>query len=341
MPRRPHATLSYLQAPVDEILGKESHVRILRVLTEYEHPIPPVELAHATRLDLSGVLRALQSLADTGIVSSIGVGRGRVFHFNSAHYFAPVLQHLFDAERQRRQDLLDELQRAVQSLSPTPRSAWIEGAHAIGQDTTRDPLRVGALVHARDRHVTSERLVERLRDIERRFGITIDLVLRTKADLGTLTQEQIDTLGQVIPLHGVPPIHLLNANPSSPTSSNVEHNRQPGSRHAPETDAEKTHAPEGGGPRTHADLDAASRQVAEKVARELQRDPRVVERARRWIAHRLPKASEAERHELREWEHILTMPPHRISAFLLDPGERAIRLRQTSPFLADPHSRWT
>ena len=312
MPRRPHATLSYLQAPVDEILGKESHVRILRVLTEYEHPIPPVELAHATRLDLSGVLRALQSLADTGIVSSIGVGRGRVFHFNSAHYFAPVLQHLFDAERQRRQDLLDELQRAVQSLSPTPRSAWIEGAHAIGQDTTRDPLRVGALVHARDRHVTSERLVERLRDIERRFGITIDLVLRTKADLGTLTQEQIDALGKVIPLHGVPPIYLL-----------------------------KTHAPEGGGPRTHADLDAASRQVAEKVARELKRDPRVVERAKRWIAHRLPKASEAERHELREWEHILTMPPHRISAFLLDPGERAIRLRQTSPFLADPHSRWT
>lgn len=307
---------------IDEILGKESHVRILRVLTDYDHPLPPVELAHETRLDLSGVLRSLESLAEIGIVRAIGVGRGRVMQFDTTHYFAPVLQHLFDAERQRRRDLLDELQRAVQSVTPSPRAAWIEGQHAVGHDTVRDPLRVGVLVHVRDRHAIADVLVERLRDIEHRFGITIDLILRTRADLATLSPEQIDELGKVLPLHGVPPIHLADAD--LPTSA-----------------GEEADAPEGLRPRTHEELDRASRLSAEGVARALRRDPRVIERAKRWLAHRLPQASDAERHELREWEHILTMPPHRISAFLLDPGERATRLRQTSPFESTVLSRDT
>ena len=318
MSRRAQTTLSVLHAPMDGILGKTSHVRLLRVLTEYEHPIPPVQLAHETRLDLSGVLRAIKSLAETGIVESIGVGGGRLFAFNTTHYFAPVIRQLFDAERRRRQDLFDALQRAVQTVQPAPRAAWIAGPHAVGQDTLHDAMRVGVLVNVRDRHGTTEVLVERARDIERRFGLTIDLVLYTMADLATLTEVQLDALRNVRLIDGVPPVHLVDAGPAVTAYD----------------DAEPVAAPAKHLPRTHAQLDLESRRSAEAMARAIERDPRVVERATRWIAQRLPQASEAERHALREWAHILTMPTHRIVAFLRDPGERATRLRQTSPFHA-------
>ena len=316
MTRRAQTTLSSLQAPVDALLGTASHVRILRVLTEFEHPIPPVELARETRLDLSGVLRAIKRLAESGIVRTIGVGGGRVIQFNTTHYFAPVVQQLFDAERKRCQELFDALQQTALSVVPTPRAAWIEGPHALGQDTGRDALRVAVLVHVRDRETTANVLTERLRAIERTFGLTVDLVLRTMADLMTLTPEQRDALHHVRLIYGVPPIHLVDDNGSLAGGAGNDR-------------AEQREA------RTHSQLDLEIRRSAERIVREIERDPRVVERAKRWVAHRIGQASASERHELHEWAHILTMPPHRIGALLRDPGERATRLRQTSPFITD------
>lgn len=315
MTRRAQTTLSAVQAPVDALLGTASHVRILRVLTEFEHPIPPVELARETRLDLSGVLRAIKRLAESGIVRTIGVGGGRVIQFNTTHYFAPVVQQLFDAERKRCQELFDALQQAVLSVVPTPRAAWIEGPHALGQDTGRDALRVAVLVHVRDRETTANVLAERLRAIERTFGLTVDLGLRTMADLMTLTPEQRDALHHVRLIYGVPPIHLVDDDSRAGGDGNdgAEHREA----------------------KTHSQLDLEIRRSAERIVREIERDPRVVERAKRWVAHRLGQASASERHELHEWAHILTMPPHRIGALLRDPGERATRLRQTSPFITD------
>lgn len=315
MTRRAQTTLSAVQAPVDALLGTASHVRILRVLTEFEHPIPPVELARETRLDLSGVLRAIKRLAESGIVRTIGVGGGRVIQFNTTHYFAPVVQQLFDAERKRCQELFDALQQTALSVVPTPRAAWIEGPHALGQDTGRDALRVAVLVHVRDRETTANVLAERLRAIERTFGLTVDLGLRTMADLMTLTPEQRDALHHVRLIYGVPPIHLVDDDSRAGGAGNDR---------AEQRDA-----------RTHSQLDLEIRRSAERIVREIERDPRVVERAKRWVAHRLGQASASERHELHEWAHILTMPPHRIGALLRDPGERATRLRQTSPFISD------
>ena len=329
---------------MDVILGQESHVRILRVLTEYEHPIPPVELAHQTRLDLSGVLRALDRLEDAGVTTSLGVGRGRVIRFNTEHYFASVLRAVFDAERARRQRLLDALQDAARSLDPPPRAVWIEGPHAWEADTVLDPLRIGVLVDVRDRHATTDRLGERLREIERRFDLTTELVPRTVADLGTATPEQLDELRRVLPVYGVPPWLVVDGDRAGSGSDaadlgdgrdgvdTVAVGGQTVGRHPPAP-------PNRRGPRTHAELDLTSRQTAARIAHLLKRDPRLVERARRWLEHRLSQASEAERHELREWGHILDMPAHRVRAFLLDPGERATRLRQTSPFVAvlTPH----
>ena len=302
MPRRALTPLSYLDAPLDELLGQVSHVRILRVLTESEHPLPPGELARATRLNLSGVLRAIDRLSHLGIVRSLGAGGRRVIELSPAHAFAPVLRALFNAERQRRRMLIDSLKELMASATPAPRAAWIEGPHASGEDSVHDALRLGVLTTARERHAVAEQLSGGIRDLERRFDLTIDLLVRTRADVETMPPEQQSAVREVTLLYGVLP--LAAPSPSDTSAAT-----------------------------THADLDARSGAQAERVAKAITRDPRLIAGAKRWVQQRLQQASAAEAHELREWEHILTLPPHRIAAFLRDPGERATRLRQTTPFV--------
>ncbi len=306
MPRRALTPLSYLDAPLDELLGQVSHVRILRVLSESEHPLPPGELARATRLNLSGVLRVIDRLAQLGIVRAIGAGGRRVIELSPTHAFAPILRTLFEAERQRRRMLIASLQELMKSITPAPRAAWIEGPHANGIDSEHDTLRLGVLTTVRERRVLAEQLTGRLRDLERRFDLTIDLLVRTRADLETMTADLQDAVREATLLYGVLP---LAAGVSPP--------------HGDELPAAKT----------HGDLDERSRAQGERVAKAISRDPRLIDVAQRWVQQRLQQASAAEAHELREWEYILTLPPHRIAAFLRDPGERATRLRQTTPFV--------
>ena len=306
MPRRALTPLSYLDAPLDELLGQVSHVRILRVLSESGHPLPPGELARATRLNLSGVLRAIDRLAHLGIVRALGAGGRQVIELSPAHAFAPVLRALFDAERQRRRMLIASLQELMKSIIPAPPAAWIEGPHANGMDSAHDALRLGVLTTVRERHAVAEQLTGRLRDLERRFDLSIDLLVRTRADLETMTADRQDAVRDATLLYGVLP---LSAGVLPP--------------HDDEPPAAKT----------HGDLDERSRAQAERVAKAITRDQRLIDAAQRWVQQRLQHASAAEAHELREWEHILTLPPHRIAAFLRDPGERATRLRQTTPFV--------
>lgn len=302
MTRRALTPLSYLDAPLDELLGQVSHVRILRVLSESEHPLPPGELARATRLNLSGVLRAIDRLAHLGIVRSLGAGGRRVIELSPAHAFAPVLRALFDAERRQRRLLLDALKALISSATPTPRAAWMEGPHASGEDSAHDTLRLGVLTTARERHAVAEQLSGGLRDLVRRFDLTVDLLVRTAADVETMTPEQQSAVREATLLYGVLP--LAAPSPSDTPAAT-----------------------------THADLDTRSSARAERLAKAITRDPRLIADAQRWVQQRLQNASVAEAHELREWEHILTLPPHRIAAFLRDPGERATRLRQTTPFV--------
>jgi len=99
--------------------------------------------------------------------------------------------------------------------------------------------------------------------------------------------------------------------------------------------------------RSHRDLDARAHRLAELVAQEIARDPTLIDRARSFIKNRRPAASPGERKELDEWDRLLrTMSPARLRQFLVDPGERATRLRQSLPFVgalnprkADDHVR--
>jgi hypothetical protein len=96
--------------------------------------------------------------------------------------------------------------------------------------------------------------------------------------------------------------------------------------------------------RRHADLDARALGIARAIARRLRHDPTLTKRALRFVEQRMAGASPQERHELDEWAHILrTASTARLRRLLVDPGERATRLRQTLPFLGilSPEQRRT
>ncbi len=81
----------------------------------------------------------------------------------------------------------------------------------------------------------------------------------------------------------------------------------------------------------HRRLDVRSLALHALIAHRLVRDPVVVDRARRnldrWRAARGYEPSAAA-----EWRAILKRPRREIAALLVDPGENATRLRQSTPF---------
>src|SRR5580765_5600549 len=92
---------SAFRTPLNAILGTEAHVRLLRVLSAASPPLAPSEIAEEARLNLSGVVRALSALEETGVVTRLGGSQRQLLAFNRDHPLAPAIGALFGAERQR------------------------------------------------------------------------------------------------------------------------------------------------------------------------------------------------------------------------------------------------
>jgi hypothetical protein len=148
----------------------------------------------------------------------------------------------------------------------------------------------------------SERLVEPQRDLD----FTIEIRGRTRADLAGLSNQAQTELPRAIPVFG-PPVGVFVTPEHYGRARNLL---------------------------AHGALDDRNIAYGRAIAELLRVDPALIERARDWISARLPKVSEREAYDLREWDRLLrSSTPARLSRFLTDPGERATRLRQSNPFL--------
>jgi DNA-binding transcriptional ArsR family regulator len=306
--RPPTHTQSALRAPLNDILGTEAHVRILRVVATTKVPMSKAAIARRAALNASGVGRAIEELTERGIVESVGTGSRRLYRLREEQPLASLLTNLFAAEQEWFEALIDALRSVAQGLTPPPAAAWIQGSVATETDAPGDPVVVGLLAPARAVDDTVEQMRDAVADVEMAYDVTVAVHGMTAADLAALPPSGRLELLETLPLLGPPPLELL-----------------PGGRSDRAQARRRT---------THRDHDRWSLTLAVAVAERLSERPELVERARKHIERRLPHASPGERKELEEWARILrTMSMTRLRRFLVEPSERATRLRQSLPFV--------
>jgi hypothetical protein len=295
---------SAIRAPLNTIVGTEANVRLLRVLASASAPMTQSVLANLAGLNASGAGRSLAALEEIGIIEYVGTGARRPIAFRRNHPLAGALSAMFAAERSWFGDLVNRMREVAKLLPGPPKAVWIEGPVAAGTDSLRDSVGLGVLTTAAELSEVMTALEASIDHWSDELDVTVEPRGLTLADLDALTEKEMERLAMVIPLLGPPPLLVAGRWKSAPSSK-----------------------------RSHHALDADAILRARTVAGMLRSDPGLVARALEALRQRMPVASVGERRELREWERILTtMSLPRLRRFLVDPGERATRLRQTMPF---------
>jgi DNA-binding transcriptional ArsR family regulator len=295
---------SALRTPLNDILGTEANVRLLRVLSERTMPATAAELARQSELQPSTVHRALKMLELAGIAEFSGA----TISLRNSSPLAEPLRQLFAHERERQGAVMDGLIRIGRSLRRPPIAMWVEGPVARGTDRPGDPVILVVVDNPGEVDRTRETVARAAERIEASQDVTIEVRGRTLADLEASPGQLPAGPGTAIPLTGVTPEGLIARGSPGP-----EQRRRIVS---------------------HADLDSNALAMGRAVATALLRDPALVERARSRLDKRWQVASVRERKELDEWRAILrTSSGARLRRIIADTGERSVRLRQTLPFL--------
>jgi hypothetical protein len=299
------AARSALETPLNWIFSSESSVRILRELFLSGSPISKSEIAHRAGISLAGVVKALSRLFDTGMVMPVGTGSRQAVAIRDAHPLSGTLAILFRTEALQKAQLTTELKQLISRSPSEIKSAWLDEAARTGPSA---PARVGVLTSSAAVRPIQDSLRPGIARIGEKFGVTLELLVRTGPDILALSTAERELLGNATPLHGPNPLLVSTGAGGEPGDPR--------------------------GSRTHADRETQALRRAMWIVRMLDRDPGLPERARSWIVHRLHTASPRESADLREWLHLLDGAPiSTIQYVLLRADEHSDRLRQTNPFV--------
>ena len=169
---------SFLRYPLNELLGKPAHVRILRVLCDdVTVPVSAPDAAERTGLTEAGARRALLRLTKTGFVLRIGTGRSQHFSLRRPDPLVDSLCRLFETERDRFQRLISGVREALDRFSEL-RVAWIGALpEAVGA-----PLHLDLMTDTRSLPGLTTEVRRHILPLEREFDITIELRAFTNAD---------------------------------------------------------------------------------------------------------------------------------------------------------------
>lgn len=295
-----------LQKPLNQILGTESNVRILRVLAGTDVPVGAGELAKRAGLGRTSIYPTLEALEKTGILELVGAGRQRQIQFRRKHPFASPIIKLFYAESSHFENIILAMRRVLESIGPAIISAWIEGPSGHEEDPVSDSIRLSILSDPRSIPDIGDFLSLSLGKVEEQFDVQVRVKLLTRSELASPNRTVLSKLRDAILVIGIPPTAFVES-----TSTRSRRNYL-----------------------AHSDHDMISRRLGVAVAAKLRHDPGLISVALRHLSKRAKIASPQERRELNEWKRrLITMSPSRLQRFLVEPGEDAERLRQSLPSL--------
>jgi DNA-binding MarR family transcriptional regulator len=285
-----------LRYPLNELLGTEAQVRILRVLAnDVDGPINAPHVAERTGLTIPGTHQALKRLLQSGFVVRVGGGRRHLYELNRSGRLIKDLVKLFQAEKNRYEALLNSIKKEFEKPVPYPRSAWIQELPNV----YGDPLVIGVLHETKHLANYIHRLRTQLNRVERSFDITIELKGYTKADVPDLNADKVALLFGIMPF---------------PDKHNLKMHTKPS---------------------THKEKDQHMLELSYKLAEAIENDTSLVRRAKEHVQRMLKKNHGSATKDIKEWRDILeSYSIRRLSRFLTSTSERANRLRQSSPFFA-------
>ena len=285
-----------LRNPLNEFLGTQAHVRLLRVLAnEVDGPLSASDAAEYAGLTVPGAHKALKRLLQSGFVVRVGGGRKHLYELRRSDKLVMAVVRLFQSERDRYETLFSAIKDKIEKLVPYVRAAWIqEFPNKFG-----DPMIVGVIHETK--HLTDyiPRLQKQLYRVERDFDLTIEVNGYTKADLPDLEAHKLT------PLYGVLPF------------------------------ADKYSREMYATPLTHEEKDQQMLELARRLAEAIERDTSLVRRAKEHVQRMLKSDHGPATKDIEAWRDILkTYSIRRLSRFLTSTSQRAHRLRQSNPFFA-------
>lgn len=285
-----------LRYPLNELLGTRAHVRLLRVMAnEVDGPLIVSDVAKRAGLTVPGAQKALERLFRSGFIFRVGGGRKHQYEIHRSDRLMQTTLKLFQAEKDRYEQLLATIKGDIKDLTPPPHAAWIQ----TFPKETGEPFTLGLLHGAR--HLTDcvRQLRTRLNQVENAFDLTIELEGYTRADIFDVDFDGLSALYGVLP------------SPDSPTQQQPEN------------------------PLTHSEKDRRLCLLSGRLAKAIERDPSLIRRAKEHINRLFEEDQGAATRDIMEWRDILAnYSIQRLSGFLTSSSKRANRLRQSNPFFA-------
>jgi predicted transcriptional regulator len=285
-----------LRYPLNELLGTRAHVRLLRVMAnEVDGSLTASEVAKRAGLTVPGAQKALGRLFRSGFISRVGGGRKHQYEIRCSDRLMQVTLALFQAEKDRYEQLLTTIKKEINTLTPHPHAVWIQ----VFPKEIGEPLTLGLLHETRHLANCVRQLRTKLNSVESDFDLTIELEGYTKADIFDLKIDDFTALYGVMP------------SPDNPTRQQTTN------------------------PLTHRVKDRRLHELSCKLAKAIEQDTSLLRRAKEHIDRLLKEDQGMATRDLREWRDILEMYSiQRLSGFLTSSSERANRLRQSNPFFA-------
>jgi DNA-binding Lrp family transcriptional regulator len=285
-----------LRNPLNDLLGTEARIRLLRVLAnEVDGPLTASNAAERAGLTVPGTHKALKRLLESGFVLRVGGGRKHQYELRRSDKLVIAVLKLFQSEKERFESLIGAIKDRIVKLVPYARAAWIQDFPS----EFGDPMILGVLHETKRLSNYIQRMQKQLYEVERAFDLTIEVHGYTKADLPNLEPDKVS------PLYGVLPFPDKYNREMYPT------------------------------PLTHEERDQRMLEMSRKLAEAIEHDSSLVRRAKEHVQRMLKSDHGSATKDIEEWRDILeSYSIRRVSRFLISTSERANRLRQSNPLLA-------
>ncbi len=205
-----HRPQGALFRTLDTVLGRVSHVRILRVLSLHGGPLTPPELAWRSGLSRAGAWNALDALEEVGIARSVGTGGSVPYALVDAHPLTPSIRAIFEEEAARVDEVLAGVRDAAASLDPAPLGVWLFGSAARGEERPDSDLDIAVVAEDEPtarRH--AEALREVLMDLADRYAVRPSVISLSRTEVDSMRNEGREFWQRLVrdgvPLFGMSP----------------------------------------------------------------------------------------------------------------------------------------